>query len=335
VQRDRPPGGGIKNPYVRFHKLDRPTLEVFPTTLWEYPSQNYGKGTQGSSLYRGATPSYVVWQVLQRFTREGQTILDPFCGSGTTLDVCKDLMRKGIGYDVSPVRPDVERADARALPLKDNSVDHVFLDPPYADNLRYSDDERCIGRLAAEDGAYQRAMAQVFDELARVVRKGGIVAVFVSDVQKADRFFPLGFELFALLAKRFTPVDHVVVARRGAKVESERALRQGAFGPRMQRGFSHLLIFKNDREAARVVDEPRGRRQQKEQAHAIDRRGGRGSGNRKKDAPPREREQRSDDDRPAKRVFEKPMKSVRPPKGEKKPKSPDGRTHGKPGRGGR
>ena len=55
----------------------RPPLSVFPTTLWEYPSQHYdasdGSTMQGSKHYTGATPSWVIWQLLQRYTREGDT----------------------------------------------------------------------------------------------------------------------------------------------------------------------------------------------------------------------------------------------------------------------
>ena len=65
--------------------------------------------------------------------KEGELVVDPFCGGGTTLDVCKDLGRQGRGFDVAPTRPDIENADARSLPMKNESVDLVFMDPPYAD----------------------------------------------------------------------------------------------------------------------------------------------------------------------------------------------------------
>jgi DNA modification methylase len=78
------------------------------TTLWEYPSQHYDQwidpdsgevrrssirreeraplAMQGDKEYVGATPSWIIWQLLQRYTRPGDTVLDPMCGSGTTLD---------------------------------------------------------------------------------------------------------------------------------------------------------------------------------------------------------------------------------------------------------
>src|SRR6516225_8079602 len=109
-----------------------PALRVFTTTLWEYPSQHYGEGMQGDKDYAGATPSWVIWQLLQRYTRESDLVVDPMCGSGTTLDVARDLKRRALGYDLTPRRPDIFRADARKLPLEDGKADFAFVDPPYS-----------------------------------------------------------------------------------------------------------------------------------------------------------------------------------------------------------
>lgn len=58
------------------------------------------------------------------------------CGSGTTIDVAKELERKVIGYDISPYREDIIQNDARKIPLDDNSADFVFIDSPYSDNVK-------------------------------------------------------------------------------------------------------------------------------------------------------------------------------------------------------
>ena len=92
----------------------KPPLSIQPTTLRDYPSQHYGKTIQGSAQYRGATPSYVIWNLLSRYTREGDLVLDPMCGSGTTLDVCTDLGRRGVGFDLQPQRDDIQLGDARS-----------------------------------------------------------------------------------------------------------------------------------------------------------------------------------------------------------------------------
>ncbi len=233
--------------------LRKPPLVPQVTTLWEYPSQHYGQGEQGSQAYRGATPSYVIWNVLHRFSAEGARVLDPFCGSGTTLDVCKDLRREGIGFDLVSSRSDVRQADARSLPLKQNSVDLVFMDPPYADNLDYSDDPRCIGKLKA-NGQYQRAMRLALAESMRVLRAGGVMAIYVCDVWQKNRgLFPLGFELFQMARDLgMVPIDIVCVTRHNRTLQMgnyrKAADEEGFF----LRGFNYLLLFrKPDKASAR------------------------------------------------------------------------------------
>lgn len=249
----------------------KPPLELFTTTLWDYPSQHYASprsALQGDPNYTGATPSWVVWQLLQRYTRPGETVLDPMCGSGTTLDVCADLGREGLGCDVNPTRPDIREADARDIPLPDESCHLVFLDPPYSTHVRYSDSPACIGRLDAggrdRGRAYFDAMRLVIAEVARVLRPGRHAALYVSDSRRdaggrpGGEFIPIGFELFAMLRERFEPVDIVAVVRRNAKLEAPGRRRRARETDALDRGFNYLFIMRKPER--RPLSTPRPRR---------------------------------------------------------------------------
>ncbi len=254
---------GIKNPYVRFRPLEKPRIAKHETTLWDYPSQHYGKDKQGDPNYRGATPSHVVWNVIARYTKPGDLIIDPFVGSGTSLDVARDLDRRAKGFDLHTSRSDVVIADARTALTEhvDAHTAHlVFMDPPYADNLSYSDDLRCIGKRAFEDGSWSDAMGKVIDGAIVALKPGGHLAMFVSDVLHVQqvkektagrtsdrterRFAALGVELFRLAMERgLMPVDHIAVVRHGKAMDDPRLRAKADAQHFLLRGFSHLVVF--------------------------------------------------------------------------------------------
>ena len=240
----------------RRQHFDRPPLRPHTTTLWDYPSQQHGDGAQGDKNYVGATPSHVIWNVLKRYSREGDVVVDPFCGSGTTLDVAKELRREGRGFDLSPTRPDIVRADARALPLEAGSAQVLFMDPPYGDHIHYSDDARCIGKLSAYDPRYFQAMRAVFDEAHRVLRPDGVLAVYVCDYFETRKgLAPVGFGLFSLFTMRFAPIDIVAVVRRNKSLERGNFHQAAERDNFFLRGFNYLML------ARKPAAAPRSRRQ--------------------------------------------------------------------------
>src|SRR3954468_22317567 len=160
----------------------KPPLRPQVTTLWDYPSQDYGDTHQGLPGYKGGTPSYIVWNLLQPYTKEKDLVVDCFAGSGTTLVVARDLGRRALGDDVHPNRKDIFRVDARKLPPElTGKADFVFIVPPYATHLDYGPDPRDIGKLSASSGEYYTAMEQVIGEIHRVLKPGGHMALYVSD----------------------------------------------------------------------------------------------------------------------------------------------------------
>ena len=222
----------------------KPPLRIQPTTLWDYPSQHYGNSLQGDPNYIGATPSYIIWNLLKRYTRAGNVVVDPCCGSGTTLDVCKDLDLKGVGFDINPQRDDITQADARKIPLDSATADFVFIDPPYSTHVDYSDDPRCIGKLSAASGEYYKAMRVVINEIYRVLKPDRYFALYVSDSYvKGKGFYPIGFDLFKLMQEKFTPVDIVSVVRHNKTLKMGNYRKAAEEGNFFLRGFNYLFIM--------------------------------------------------------------------------------------------
>lgn len=225
------------------HGPRRPPLRLQTTTLWYYPSQHYGRGLQGDPRFRGATPSYILWNLLQRYTKPRDLVVDPMAGSGTTLDVARELGRRAVGYDLAPARKDVFRADARKLPLEDEKADFIFCDPPYGTHVRYSGRAECIGELDARGAAYFDAMEQVFVELQRILRPERFLAVLACDSWSKKGFVPIGARFSEMLARRFTAVDHVAVVRGSKDLDKPNYHKAAAEQNFFLRGFSHLLLF--------------------------------------------------------------------------------------------
>ncbi len=229
-----------------------PKLKLQTTSLWYYPSQQYSDEPMGIPGFEGRTPAWVIWNLLQRYTREKDLVVDPCCGGGTTLDVARSIGRRALGYDIAPVREDIHRADARALPLENEKADFVFVDPPYSTHIEYSGNKDCIGKLDAFEPAYFEAMEKVFAECDRVLRDRRYLAVYVSDTFKKKRgFVPIGARFSVMLEQRFRAVDQISVVRGNRKLESSRFHKTAAEGNFFLRGFNHLLIFKKERQRSR------------------------------------------------------------------------------------
>ncbi len=231
--------------------------ELMTTTLWDFPSQQYGDEAQGDKRYRGATPAYIPWNLLQRYTKPGELVVDPMAGSGTTLDVARDLGRRALGYDVNVTRKDIFNCDARKLPLEDEKAAFVFVDPPYSTHIEYSNDPRCIGTLDARDDEYYAAMECVISEIHRILKPGRHMALYVSDsFQKGKPFCPIGFELFLRLRARFEAVDIVCVTRRNRTLERNHWHTAAVEGNYFLRGFNYLFIMRKPHTASAPLPPP-------------------------------------------------------------------------------
>jgi DNA modification methylase len=223
---------------------EKPPLET--TTLWDYPKQSYGKKPKGNNKFQGVTPAFVIWNMVQRYTKPGDLVVDPMAGSGTTIDVCEEEGREVIGYDINPQHPKVIKNDSRKIPLPDNSVDMVFIDPPYGDNVNYSDDPADIGKISAEDPKYYEELEKVAREIYRILKPGKVAGWLIGDQWVKRRFTPVGFKIYQMLVDKvgFEPIDIICVVRRNQSSNTGlwhyRAKKFNFF----LRGFKYLILVK-------------------------------------------------------------------------------------------
>ena len=154
------------------------------------------------------------------------------------------MNRKVIGYDLNIVRPDIIKNDARQIPLENNSVDFVFIDSPYSDNINYSDDEKCIGKISCEKTEFYDELEKVISEIARILKPSKAMGWVIADQWIKKKFTPVVFLLWQRLEKYFEPIDLVCLTRKNQTSNTpiwHNRARQYNF---YLRGFKYLFIMK-------------------------------------------------------------------------------------------
>jgi len=232
-----------------------PPIEA--TTFWDFPRQSYGITPKGDNKYAGVTPALIIYNMVWRYTDPGDLVVDPMCGSGTTLDVCREEKRQCICYDISPTRQDVIQNDARKIPLDDDSVDMVFIDSPYGDNIRYNEHPDDIGKISSETEEFYAELEKVMREAHRILKEGKVLGWLIGDQWVKKKFTPVGFKIYERLCKFFEPVDVICVARRGQSSHTgpwfNRARRFNFY----LRGFKYLIIVRKPLTKKEKVEDTR------------------------------------------------------------------------------
>ena len=217
---------------------------IFSTTLWDYPKQSYGDTPKGNNKYAGVTPAFIIYNLIYRYTYPGDLVCDPMAGSGTTIDVCKEERRRVVAFDIVPTRSDIIQTDARNLPLEDDSVDMVFIDSPYGDNIKYNDHPLNIGHIPASEERFYDELEKVMVECHRILKDGKILAWLIGDQWAKGVYIPVGFKVYERLVKHFEPVDAICVTRKNQYSNTpfwhSKALQHNFY----LRGFKHLIIVR-------------------------------------------------------------------------------------------
>src|SRR2546426_2971969 len=134
------------------------------TTCWDFPTQSDGHPDVGDASFNGVTPARCVSNLVRRYTRPGELVVDPMAGSGTIGAVACSLGRRAVSFDLAPRYRSVFRADAREWPLRANAASLAVVDSPYSDNIVYGPDSRCLGRISCREPRFYEEMARVSAE---------------------------------------------------------------------------------------------------------------------------------------------------------------------------
>ena len=114
---------------------------------------NFGKVDKRLGIdYEGRAAGQSIMNILYRFSKQEDLVVDPMAGGGTTNDVCLLMNRRCKAYDINPVRDDIEQNDIReGFPSFKGKADLVILDPPYYKKKVYQNPEIMENREAYLD----------------------------------------------------------------------------------------------------------------------------------------------------------------------------------------
>jgi len=182
-------------------------------TVWSFPER--GNWATHDARYRGNWSPYIPRNLILRYSKEGDLVLDQFAGGGTTLVEAKLLRRNIIGVDVNEEalkrcyektsfeypnsgKVYIKQGDARNLNfISDESVDFVCTHPPYADIIHYSEDrENDLSHLGVKD--FLSEMVKVADEAYRVLKNDCFCAILMGDTRKKGHVIPMSFEVMKI-----------------------------------------------------------------------------------------------------------------------------------------
>lgn len=209
-------------------KWEPEDFQLEKTTTWNFSER--GNWATHNGRYRGNWSPYVVRNIILRYSKERDIILDQFLGSGTTLIESLLTNRRGIGVEINPLVLNIAKeslrfeqnlfkkialksGDARNLGfIKNNSIDLIATHPPYGNIIRYSKNIR--GDLSLLEISYfLKEMDKVARESYRVLKEKKFCAILIGDIRQKGNVIPLGFNIMNIFLKNKFILKEIIIKK--------------------------------------------------------------------------------------------------------------------------
>jgi hypothetical protein len=193
--------------------------DISTNSLWIIGSRS--REGMHNGKYHGNFVPQIPFQVIRRFTKPEDVVLDPFLGSGTTLIECRRQGRHGIGIELIESRADdaQKRIDAESNPygtwqeiiegdsanekiirqvrkkLEEHGrsqVQLLIMHPPYHDIIKFSDHPRDLCN-APTLKHFLESFASIVRGTYDILQKNHFLVVVIGDKYGNREWVPLGF----------------------------------------------------------------------------------------------------------------------------------------------
>lgn len=217
--------------------------------VWQFFYES--RDIRDKNLHPATFPISLSKKIIELFTHQGELVLDPFVGSGTTLIAAADLNRNAVGFDLQETyiklcerrlseqkvlfnnsRQVAIKDDARNINkyLEPNSVSLIWTSPPYANLLnrprknksrRFRNNEQ-YGRIeqysqdpndldALSLEDYTKAMGDIFESLLPLIRPRHHCVINVSDMWWENRRITIHIAIVEELRRRGYELRNIII----------------------------------------------------------------------------------------------------------------------------
>jgi site-specific DNA-adenine methylase len=201
--------------------------EINVDSLWLIKERD--KSGKHKNIYHGNFIPQIPNQLIRRYTKENDVVLEPFAGSGTTLFECEQLNRKYVGFDINEdmithvksqmsgsvynnyVLSHANVLDSNAVDkqyntaekkLKFDKVQFVLMHPPYMDIVKFTQDENDLSAIG-DLSLFIEKFKTVCENTLKYLEKNKYFALVIGDVYKKSEVLPLGFYCLDMIKKNF------------------------------------------------------------------------------------------------------------------------------------
>lgn len=200
-------------------------------SLWIIDKRDKSGNHKGD--YHGNFIPQIPNQLIQRYTKENDWVLDPFLGSGTSLIECQRLHRNGIGIDIDENILNVAKERATTEPgssilefinadsstidldnvLKKNNINKVnflIMHPPYWDIIKFNDCDGNIANCSTLDG-FLNSFSNIVDNTAKYLEDERYLAIVIGDIYKNSEWIPLNSHVTQMMLNKGYKLKSVIV----------------------------------------------------------------------------------------------------------------------------